>query len=1084
MMNIKVCRLSVVLALTCGVASFVDVCFAEGVRFNHVFAPSEGFVNRLEKPFRAEVCLNGRWDFQPVDLPKGWKEGKGQPPELTATTAEGWSATKIKIPSPWNVNNFCLRQGEGPDHRDFPSYPDAWRNVKMGWLKRSVTVPADWTDKRVVLHFEAVAGEAVVLVNGRELARNFELFLPFEVDVTDAVKPGETFELMVGVRGQKLFEDRAGMGRRVIPAGSMWGGEIIGIWQDVTLLARPKLQVADVYVRPLVSAGTLALDVTVANTGDKAATAELAADVNEWLNRAGTDVLSAPVPAWEVGAAKLAKTVGAIEVAAKSEKVVTIEIPVAKDALKTWTPTHPNLHLLAVTLSANGAAVDRKIERFGWREWTIKGTDYCLNGEKIQFKSDSWHFMGIPQMTRRYAWAWFTAIKAANGNAVRLHAQVYPSFYHDVADELGLCILDESANWASDGGPKFDCDAFWKNSIVHLERFVRRDRNHASVLGWSVCNENKPVILHVFNRPDLMPLQEKAWADWRDTCRRLDPTRPWISADGEEDGKSLLPITMGHYGDIVHSYKNWFEIGKPWGVGEASMAYYGTPQQVAERVKSERPYESMLGRMEGLATECYEIIAAQRKNNAAYTCVFNLAWYGLKSLPLGKRDLTTAPSLEDGIFFGEYVEGQPGVQPERLGPYSTTLNPGYDPALPMWDAWPMYDAVRAAFAEDAPAWTPWKEAPKATTEGGSEDGRFSCCGGKSASAPGYDTVTFVGPAASKFKGMLDAQGVVFAEAAGEPASTLVFVDASAPLSSEAAAALRAQVAAGADVWVWGLKPETLASLEPVIGKGLTLTPLKRSTFLPQAKPLVAGLKNSDFYFCELQRGDASFFTLGGAWIEDAEVALTACRTDWRGWNKRAEEMKIAQILRTERECTAPLAVLATRHIGAAKVTVSTLADFANSEKGYKALATILKNAGVACRTIVSDPAEAFFLRDGKIAFPSCSRKVLKNIAPRKHTLDFYVFSNRPLDDLLIEPDMPKLMLWMKARGSILKLGDKELKPTRKTDREVEYNELPLQQGWNKLSIVVDGDRNEFEAELRCNKGDFLPTVKASLKPME
>ena len=314
---------------------------------------------------------------------------------------------------------------------------------------------------------------------------------------------------------------------------------------------------------------------------------------------------------------------------------------------------------------------------------------------------------------------------------------------------------------------------------------------------------------------------------------------------------------------------------------------------------------------------------------------------------------------------------------------------------------------------------------------------------------------------------------------------LIFVDASVALPPESAASLRAQIAAGADVWVWGVKPETLASLEPVIGKGLTLTPLKRSTFLPQAKPLVAGLKNSDFYFCELQRGDASFFTLGGAWIEDAEVALTACRTDWRGWNKRAEEMKIAQVLRTERECTAPLAVLATRHLGTAKVTVTTLADFANSEKGYKVLATMLKNSGVTCRAIVSDPAEAFFLRDGKIAFPSCTRKILKNIAPRKHTLDFYVFSNRPLDDLLIEPDMPKLMLWMKARGSILKLGDKELKPTRKTDREVEYNELPLQQGWNKLSLVVDGDRNEFEAEFRCkNKPDFLPTVKASLKPQE
>ena len=77
------------------------------------------------------------------------------------------------------------------------------------------------------------------------------------------------------------------------------------------------------------------------------------------------------------------------------------------------------------------------------------------------------------------------------------------------------------------------------------------------------------------------------------------------------------------------------------------------------------------------------------------------------------------------------------------------------------------------------------------------------------------------------------------------------------------------------------------------------------------------------------------------------------------------------------------------------------------------------------------------------------------------------------------------MLWMKARGSTLKVGDREIRETRRTDREVEYDELPLQQGWNKLSIVVDGDRGEFEGEIRCrNKPEFLQAVRASLKPME
>ena len=586
-----------------------------------------------------------------------------------------------------------------------------------------------------------------------------------------------------------------------------------------------------------------------------------------------------------------------------------------------------------------------------------------------------------------------------------------------------------------------------------------------------------------------MPLQEKAWEDWRDICRRLDPTRPWISSDGEEDGKGRLPIMMGHYGD-ANSLKKWAETGKPWGVGEASMAYYGTPQQVAERAGSERSYESALGRMEGLAKECYDIIAAQRANGASYSCVFNLAWYALKPLPFGKCDLTKAPSLDDGIFFGEYVEGVPGVQPERLGPYSSTFNPGYDPALPIWDVWPMYDAVRAAFAPGGPAWSKWSirpgkpaaEAPRAERE--------------------YAEVICVGD--GPLKGILDAQGVVFAEStpaaigrARSPSAPqsvgrrdptppcLIFVDASSPPKPEVAAEVAALVAKGADAWVWGVTDASAESVKPIVGEGLEVTKLVRSTFIPKDRPLVRGLFNSDFYFCELQRGDAAKFTLGGEWVRSAEVEVEACRTDWREWNKKAEEMKTAAIIRTENECTAPLAVIATRRAGASKVRVQTLTDFANSEKGYKTLSRMLANAGVKCRTVVADPAEAFFLRDGRIMFPSVTRERLRNVAPRKHTLDFWVYSNRPLDDLLIEPDMPKLMLWMKARGSTLKVGDKEVKATRRTDREVEYNELPLQQGWNKLSIVVDGERWEFEAELRCgNKPGFLSSVRASLKPQE
>lgn len=643
--------------------------------YNFPFAPSEGLVNRTEKEYRKEVCLNGYWDFQPVALPGSYVQGKGIAPELPLPKEGAWSKTRIKIPSPWNINSFANRDVEGPDHRNYPSYPKEWEQVKMAWMKKMITIPADWDGQQIKLYFEAVSGYTEIYINKEKVGENFDIFLPFSVDITDKVNAGETAEVWVGVRSQSLFENNSTIGRRIVPAGSMWGYHIAGIWQDVYLLALPKVHVEDVYVKPLVSKNMLELEVTVQNNTEKKVDLQIQGKINEWVNLAGTDINSAPVPAWELGQEALKVAPVKVAIPANASSKVVLQVPVSGE-LNYWTPEQPNLYAVLLSLQAKKETLDMKYERFGWREWTLQGTTQYLNGKPYQLRGDSWHFMGIPQMTRRYAWAWFTAIKGMNANAVRPHAQIYPRFYMDVADEMGICVLNETANWASDGGPKLDSELFWEASKEHLKRFVLRDRNHASVFGWSISNENKPVILHVYNRPELMPQQKKAWEDWRDIVRANDPTRPWISADGEDDGDGILPVTVGHYGDM-NSMKHWVGIGKPWGIGEHSMAYYGTPEQVA-KYNGERAYESQLGRMEGLANECYHLLANQRNMGASYSTVFNMAWYALKPLPLGKKDMTTQPDIsKDGVFFTEYKEGVPGVQPERVGPYCTTFNPGW-----------------------------------------------------------------------------------------------------------------------------------------------------------------------------------------------------------------------------------------------------------------------------------------------------------------------------------------------------------------------------------------------------------------------
>lgn len=163
------------------------------------------------------------------------------------------------------------------------------------------------------------------------------------------------------------------------------------------------------------------------------------------------------------------------------------------------------------------------------------------------------------------------------------------------------------------------------------------------------------------------------------------------------------------------------------------------------------------------------------------------------------------------------------------------------------------------------------------------------------------------------------------------------------------------------------------------------------------------------------------------------------------------------------------------------VTISTLSQFANSEKGYKTLATLLHNAGIRCKKMSINPAELFFERDNKLAFPIVSKDRL--IADGEgYKMDFYVYSNRPLDDLLIEPNMPKLTLCVKTIDAKLLIEGKTYKPAVNQKDKTEFHELPLKQGWNHLTLSIPGRaKQNFEAYFKCdNRKEFLPTVKASL----
>ena len=379
--------------------------------------------------------------------------------------------------------------------------------------------------------------------------------------------------------------------------------------------------------------------------------------------------------------------------------------------------------------------------------------------------------------------------------------------------------------------------------------------------------------------------------------------------------------------------------------------------------------------------------------------------------------------------------------------------------------------MRAANAPEKPAWSPYAVIDKEKYKNH----------GITATGKNYKEVVFIGSQDSKLKQLMDAQGVIFAKKATLPSSLLYLVDGSRTLDASIRKEMQKQIVKGADVWIWGLTPETVASYNEILPFPVALDKLQRSSFLPVQKSWMNGLNNSDFYFCELQKTDASGYSLKGALVEE-EVLLNACKTDWRKWNKRPEEIKTAGTIRSEYECTAATPVFVKCRQNASTFYLSTLTEFANSEKGYNTLTAILKNAGIAYKKPEVNIDEVFFLRDEQINFPVATKEKLVKDNGDEWALELYVFSPRPLDDLLIEPNMPKLSLMLKAKKRTLLINDKPYTAVSHDGRnEIIYKELPLLQGWNKLVIKIGaGDRNDFTGCFKCdNKKDFLPLLKAA-----
>ena len=451
---------------------------------------------------RHEVSLNGQWEHAVVDE-------LGTPP-ADAT----WRPITV------------------------PGYL-AGIDYKRAWLRRSFDAPELPERTRVKIRFGGVKYNSRVFLNGRPVGGYFGGYDPFEVDVTDALRRGQSNELAVGVHDWtgvftpgriELPPDGNGDRVRSIPLDKVLapvGGlfSLYGIWDDVTLVVHPDVYVKNVFIKPSVRRGELAIDYTLANESAAEAEASLSAAVEE----AGRDVLQLP-PA---------------KVKIPAGKTLTVTLRQAWKTPHRWSPADPHLYQLRSELSSG----DRLQTRFGFREFWTAGSDFYLNGAKISLLATSWWPPGKPVSRQKIVDQW-QAAKRAGCVAFRTHTQPWPEVYYEVADEMGLLVMPEGAVWNDRETYRINDPVFWKNYGRHLEAMVRRLRNHPSIVMWSLENE-----FHGGRLNDEAPAKADLVGMGR-LVKRCDPTRP-IYYESDGDPGSVADVIGMHYPHEYPQHTCW-----------------------------------------------------------------------------------------------------------------------------------------------------------------------------------------------------------------------------------------------------------------------------------------------------------------------------------------------------------------------------------------------------------------------------------------------------------------------------------------------------------------------------------------------
>lgn len=351
----------------------------------------------------------------------------------------------------------------------------------VAWYRKTFTLAAEDADKSVSLELDGAMQYALVWVNGHIVGGWPYGYASYRLDLTDYLAPGS--ENVVAVRLETP-----------VPASSSWDAGSsrwypgAGIYRNVWLVTTDAVHVAHWgthITTPSVTseAATVELAVTVENDGAAARTVTVVTDVYE-LDANGSP---SEMPVLTLPAAQLTLPLGERAVV---QSTGTLEAP------RLWgVPPlgSPNLYLARTQVSAGQEVLDVYDTRFGVRSITFDGEGFSLNGARLKLEGVCLHHdLGAlgAAVNRRARQRQLEILQEMGSNAIRTsHNPFEPEFY-DLADEMGFLVMDEAFDVWEAGKAALDHHVFFSDWHERdLRALIRRDRNHPSVIMWSLGNE-------------------------------------------------------------------------------------------------------------------------------------------------------------------------------------------------------------------------------------------------------------------------------------------------------------------------------------------------------------------------------------------------------------------------------------------------------------------------------------------------------------------------------------------------------------------------------------------------------------------